>query len=50
MNTPYYIVYEEKLRRNLDLITYVMKQSQCALENFPHFPRIWHPNHSQFGE
>ncbi|MBQ9585232.1 MAG: carboxynorspermidine decarboxylase [Muribaculaceae bacterium] len=29
MNTPYYIVYEEKLRRNLDLITRVSHES-CA--------------------
>lgn len=31
MNTPYYIVYEEKLRRNLDLITYVMKQANVKI-------------------
>lgn len=27
MKTPYYIVYEEKLRRNLDLITHVMNEA-----------------------
>ena len=27
MNTPYYIVYEEKLRKNLDLITRVMNEA-----------------------
>ena len=26
-NTPYYIVYEDKLRSNLELITDVMKQT-----------------------
>ena len=27
MNTPYYLVYEEKLRKNLDLITRVMNEA-----------------------
>ena len=27
MNIPYYIVYEEKLRKNLDLITRVMNEA-----------------------
>ena len=29
--TPYYIVYEDKLRKNLDLITYVMQQSGAKI-------------------
>lgn len=31
MNTPYYIVYEEKLRRNLNLITRVMQESGAKI-------------------
>ena len=31
MNTPYYIVYEEKLRRNLDLITRVSRESGAKI-------------------
>ena len=31
MNTPYYIVYEEKLRRNLDLITRVSRESGATI-------------------
>lgn len=31
MNTPYYIVYEEKLRRNLDLITRVSHESGATI-------------------
>lgn len=31
MKTPYYIVYEEKLRRNLDLITKVMKEANVKI-------------------
>lgn len=31
MNTPYYIVYEDKLRRNLDLISYVMKKANVKI-------------------
>lgn len=31
MNTPYYIVYEEKLRRNLDLITRVSQESGATI-------------------
>ena len=30
-NTPYYIVYEEKLRRNLDLITRVSRESEATI-------------------
>lgn len=29
--TPYYIIYEDKLRKNLDLITYVMQQSGAKI-------------------
>lgn len=31
MNTPYYIVYEEKLRRNIDLITHVSRESGAKI-------------------
>ena len=31
MNTPYYIVYEEKLRRNLELITHVSKSADVKI-------------------
>lgn len=31
MNTPYYIVYEEKLRRNLELITHVSKSANVKI-------------------
>ncbi|MDE6573870.1 MAG: carboxynorspermidine decarboxylase [Muribaculaceae bacterium] len=31
LSTPYYIVYEDKLRRNLELITYVSKQSGAKI-------------------
>lgn len=31
MNTPYYIVYEEKLRRNIDLITKVSRESGAKI-------------------
>ncbi|MDO4510474.1 MAG: carboxynorspermidine decarboxylase [Bacteroidales bacterium] len=31
MNTPYYIVYEEKLRNNLNLITRVMKEADVKI-------------------
>ncbi|MBQ0068915.1 MAG: carboxynorspermidine decarboxylase, partial [Bacteroidales bacterium] len=31
MNTPYYIVYEEKLRNNLNLITRVMQESGAKI-------------------
>ena len=31
MNTPYYIVYEEKLRRNLNLITRVSRESGATI-------------------
>ena len=31
MKTPYYIVYEEKLRRNLDLITRVSRESGAKI-------------------
>lgn len=29
--TPYYIVYEDRLRKNLNLITYVMQQSGAKI-------------------
>ena len=31
MNTPYYIVYEDKLRRNLDLISHVSRESGAKI-------------------
>lgn len=31
MKTPYYVVYEEKLRRNLDLITHVSRESGARI-------------------
>ena len=31
LKTPYYIVYEEKLRRNLELITHVMKEADVEI-------------------
>ena len=31
LQTPYYIVYEDKLRRNLDLITRVMRESGAKI-------------------
>ena len=31
MNTPYYIVYEEKLRHNIDLITRVSRESGAKI-------------------
>ena len=52
--TPYYIVYEDKLRKNLDLITYVMQQSGAKIimafkaNALPNFQRIWHLLHRKF--
>lgn len=31
MKTPYYIIYEDKLRRNLNLITHVMQESKAKV-------------------
>ena len=58
-NTPYYIVYENKLRNNLDLITNVMSQTganhygiqgECSVAHVPYFQRIRHLLNGKFCE